>query len=360
MATNVTQAFNGSFRLTNSVSYEPSYSIFDDDAVFYPSATRTLMCIFGFLYAAVGGIGNAATVIALSRNRKLRHNAMTKFVIFLAVSDLQFCVLALPLNSTRYVYRKWMLGSTACKVFPFIFYTNIATSFLMTLAITVNRYIIIVHQAVYDKIYSRWKIAVMVLFAYLFPALLLLPTLVGAWGQFGYKERIFSCTFMSKNGRSSQMTLFIVGLCVPTVVIVGCYLHLMWIVRKNNKEMQEAIQGASCRTQHEKMHRQEERQLTKTVITVITSFLICNAPVVIVSQSVPDNYLPTLHAVVAILTWTNFIANPFIYAFKNKNYRSAYIGLLCCSAARNKLRTESDRLKATANKTLNSRSIEVP
>ncbi|XP_014669555.1 PREDICTED: protein trapped in endoderm-1-like [Priapulus caudatus] len=308
------------------------------------AAMSYLMCAFGILYSVVGGVGNGATVVALVRDRAARRNAMTKLVIFLAISDLQFCVFALPMNTTRYVHRSWLLGDVACSLVPFVFYTNIATSFLLVTLISVNRYVVIVHQTIYRRIYTKCKLASMIAFAYALPAILLLPTLVGEWGKFGYKRETFSCTFLEVDGRSSQLTLFVVGLCVPTLITVVCYVRILWTVRSRNKSMHEQMQGRSTRRLHVRILRKDERHLTKTVVVVIAAFLVCNAPVVVVSQTVPDGRLPLLHSLVAILTWTNFVANPFIYAIKNRTYRNAYVALLCCSRARDILRVGSDRL----------------
>lgn len=87
-----------------------------------------------FLFA-----GNLITVIALLRCSKLRHHATTAFVISLAMSDLLFCSINLPLTASRYINQAWVLGSELCKLFPFFFYGNVAVSLLSMVAITVNR-----------------------------------------------------------------------------------------------------------------------------------------------------------------------------------------------------------------------------
>jgi 7 transmembrane receptor (rhodopsin family). len=84
--------------------------------------------------------GNLVTVIALLKCSKLRHHATTAFVISLAISDLLFCSINLPLTASRYINQAWVLGSELCKLFPFFFYGNVAVSLLSMVAITVNRY----------------------------------------------------------------------------------------------------------------------------------------------------------------------------------------------------------------------------
>ena len=98
------------------------------------------------------------TVVALLRCQKLRVHATTAFVISLAVSDLLFSAINLPLTASRYkgscgsfsytlypffcaryVHEEWTLGPTLCRIFPFFFYGNVAASLMNMVAITVNR-----------------------------------------------------------------------------------------------------------------------------------------------------------------------------------------------------------------------------
>lgn len=59
--------------------------------------------------------GNLLTVVALLKCQKLRSHATTMFVISLAVSDLLFCTINLPLTASRYVHEEWRLGPEMCR-----------------------------------------------------------------------------------------------------------------------------------------------------------------------------------------------------------------------------------------------------
>ena len=60
-------------------------------------------------------VGNLLTVVALLKCQKLRSHATTMFVISLAVSDLLFCTINLPLTASRYVHEEWRLGTEMCR-----------------------------------------------------------------------------------------------------------------------------------------------------------------------------------------------------------------------------------------------------
>ena len=89
-------------------------------------ATGILAC----LLSSLGISGNLVTVISLAMDKKLRSQATSVFVISLAVSDLLFCSINLPLTAVRYFHRAWTLGPLLCRLYPFFFYGNYAASLI--------------------------------------------------------------------------------------------------------------------------------------------------------------------------------------------------------------------------------------
>jgi len=83
--------------------------------------------------------GNLVTIVALLRNRRLKAHATTWFILSLCVSDLLFCLFNLPILASRYFHEAWVLGDALCRLFPFFFYGNVATSLMSLVAITINR-----------------------------------------------------------------------------------------------------------------------------------------------------------------------------------------------------------------------------
>lgn len=99
-------------------------------------------------------LGNLLTIVALLKSEKLRRHATTSFLLSLTFSDLLFCAISMPMTSVRYFNKAWTFGDALCKVFPFIFYSNIAVSMLSMILMTLNRYILITFQHLYQKFYK--------------------------------------------------------------------------------------------------------------------------------------------------------------------------------------------------------------
>ncbi|CAG0923248.1 unnamed protein product, partial [Notodromas monacha] len=263
---------------------------------------------------------NLVTIIALSRCRKLRVNATTKFVLSLCVTDLIFCGFNLPLTAVRYIREEWIFGETLCTLFPFFFYSNVSASLLCMVAITVNRYILISRQHLYDKVFRPLHVYLMVASTWLISFGMMAPPLFGWWGRLGLDPPTFSCTILKKNGRSPKSMLFIVGFLIPCLVIVASYGSILYRVRKSHHNSM----GSSSRKR-----KSEEWRLTKMMIAIFCAFLGCFLPLMIVNVADDHVTVPWIHVIASVLAWGSSVINPFIYAFSNRQYRNAFQKLLC-------------------------------
>lgn len=79
----------------------------------YIHSSTSYVCKLRWMIWCVSG--NLLTVVALLRCPKLRSHATTLFVISLAISDLLFAAVNLPLTASRYVQEEWVLGATVCR-----------------------------------------------------------------------------------------------------------------------------------------------------------------------------------------------------------------------------------------------------
>ncbi|KAK9692605.1 7 transmembrane receptor (rhodopsin family) [Popillia japonica] len=111
----------------------------DEIFIKYPRAATVFASICAILFCIIGFLGNFVTILALARCPKLISQATTAFVLSLCISDLIFCSVSLPLIASRYIYERWILGMTCCKLFPVLLYGNVALSLLNMVAITINR-----------------------------------------------------------------------------------------------------------------------------------------------------------------------------------------------------------------------------
>lgn len=57
--------------------------------------------------------------------------------------------------------------------------------------------------------------------------------------------------------------------------------------------------------------------------------------------------VPVIHVMASILAWASSVINPFIYAFSNRQYRSAYRQLLCGSSRSARLTSQTQTSRSS-------------
>ncbi|UYV82943.1 hypothetical protein LAZ67_22001459 [Cordylochernes scorpioides] len=284
-------------------------------------------CIIIFIII-VGVSGNLLTLVALARVPRVR-SAASAFIASLCVADLLFCAVNLPFTASRFLHRAWVHGDTLCVVFPFLRYVNVGMSLLSITAITVNRYILISHPRLYPRVYSRVNIVLMILFTWIFPVVLVFPTLFGKWGRFGYDPTILNCSILEVNGKSPKVFLFILGFLIPCVAILACYSRIFLVVRRSRLRVQQHGDRQGMTRQ-----KKEEYRLTKMVLVIFCSFVCCYLPITIIKVVDKRAKLPALHLLGYIMIYASACVNPVIYGLTNKLYRNAYRTVLSCGRYR--------------------------
>ncbi|XP_063864930.1 LOW QUALITY PROTEIN: G-protein coupled receptor moody-like [Scylla paramamosain] len=165
------------------------------------------------------------------------HNATGVFIINLTLSDLMFCVFNLPLAASLFGQCSWVHTGFVCLLFPILRYGLVAVSVFTVLAITINRYVMIAHPQLYNKVYTPAWLTVMVLSTWLGAFGALVPTLLELWGTFGLDPTIGSCTILpDRDGNSPKEFLFVFAFVLPCVAICVCYARIFFIVHRADKK----------------------------------------------------------------------------------------------------------------------------
>ncbi|XP_044256438.1 protein trapped in endoderm-1-like [Tribolium madens] len=289
----------------------------------YPREATIFASVCAILFCIVGVVGNLVTVVALIRCPKLRTHATTAFVLSLCISDLLFCSVNLPLTASRYIHEAWTLGDALCKLFPVLFYGNVAVSLLNMVAITLNRYVLISYHQYYNQLYSKVSIWLQLLCTWGFAFLIMLPSLLGVWGQLGLNPSTFSCTILEKDGKSPKKILFLIAFVLPCVVIISSYSCIFWRVQKSRRKL-KAHQQATKKEKRNNRRERDDSRLTKLMLIIFICFVLCFLPLMLVNVFDDDVKYPVLHVLASILAWASSVINPFIYAASNRQYRSAY------------------------------------
>ncbi|KAJ8952042.1 hypothetical protein NQ318_010952 [Aromia moschata] len=241
----------------------------------------------------------------------------------LCISDLLFCFLVLPFAASQFFHGTWIHGEVLCRMIPTLRYGSVGVSLISIASISVNRYILIAWPHLYQRIYTKWKVAMYISLIWLFSYGMQIPTLLGKWGTYGMDEKLGTCSIKKDHqGHSSKTALFVTGFAIPCIVIVICYAKIYWVVRKSHKRMQQHNNGGKC--------KRSEMKITKMVLVIFVCFVVCYLPIAVVKVFDPDVNHPPLHVLVYLLIYLSSCVNPVVYVTMNRQYRVAYLDTLRC------------------------------
>ncbi|XP_058055904.1 G-protein coupled receptor moody [Anopheles bellator] len=205
----------------------------------YPRLLLNIATVTCIAYMVVGVPGNLLTIVALVKSKKTR-NATAVFIMNLSFSDLLFCCFNLPLAASTFWHQAWLYGDLFCRLLPMMRYGLLAVSLFTILAITINRYIMIGHQRLYQRVYKTKHLCLMVAFTWILGFGSLLPTWLEKWGKFGLDGVIHSCSILPDSQRHSpKQFLFLIAFALPCLSIIVCYARIFYIVRSTALRTQD-------------------------------------------------------------------------------------------------------------------------
>ncbi|XP_053212202.1 protein trapped in endoderm-1-like [Panonychus citri] len=288
-----------------------------------PRGAADLATISSLIIILIGVPGNLIVILSLFSSSKLLSNPTTKFIINLAIADLIFCSINLPLTSIRYYTCSWPFGDLICHLYPFLFYSNVAVSLMSITAITINRLVSITFYRHYDTIYQKRYILIMIAFCWLFPFLLLSLPMFKLWGQFGLEPSTFSCTILRYQNGSPKKFLFLLSFFMPSLTILISY-SIIWF-----KVMFHPTRSKDMKRKTWK----RDLKMTKMIVILFLTFITCFAPLMIANVLLPQDRYPYVHIMASIMSWLNCCINPLLYFAMDGRYRSAFKQFISASAA---------------------------
>ncbi|XP_050344418.1 G-protein coupled receptor moody isoform X1 [Nymphalis io] len=315
----------------------------------FSPALLTFAAVIAGIIMVVGLFGNLLTVVALLKCPKVR-NVAAAFIISLCIADFLFCAVVLPFAISGFWTRTWSHGGALCKLVPFLRYGNVGVSLLSIALITLNRYIMIAHHSWYARVYRKHNIALMIVFSWMFSYGMQIPTLLGVWGKFDYDPELGTCSIVpDDNGHSAKTALFVIAFIVPALLIFICYARIFWVVHSSEQRMREhqrsqhtnpgtlnngSDKRSTIKDTRETKARRNEWRITKMVLAIFLSFLVCYLPITIAKVADSHVHYPVFHIAGYLLLYASACVNPIIYVIMNAQYRAAYAAALCCPLSR--------------------------
>ncbi|XP_034985404.1 C-C chemokine receptor type 5-like [Zootoca vivipara] len=269
----------------------------------------SLVFIFGLL-------GNSLVVLILIRYKKLK-NMTDIYLLNLAISDLLF-IFSLPFWA-YYAAHEWIFGDAMCKILSGIYYVGFYSGSFFIILLTFDRYLAIVHAVFALKARTITYGTFTSVITWVVALLASVPEFVFHHVQ--TESETYKCTihYPSKNENDWKQFLtlmrVVLGLALPAVIIVFCYMQIIKILIKGrNERKQKAVKLIS-------------------VIMIVYFLLWMPYNITLLLQTYQDSIfscglkndcegkLSVAIGVTEIIAMIHCCINPVIYAFVGEKFR---------------------------------------
>lgn len=104
------------------------------------------LVVFSLIFA-LGVLGNSLVITVLARSKPGKPRGTTNlFILNLSIADLAYLLFCIPFQATVYVLPTWVLGAFICKFTHYFFTVSMLVSIFTLAAMSVDRYVAIVHS----------------------------------------------------------------------------------------------------------------------------------------------------------------------------------------------------------------------
>ena len=288
-----------------------------------PSAFIAAHFGFRFLFSFLAIFGNLLTIIAVFRYESL-HSNTSYLICNLAIADLIGGSLS-PLVFAHQMLADKLVFIPICLVEKYLSILSGSMNVYSVLGIAVDRYIFIAHPLHYTLLVTSKRTFMAVCLTWFITVVEM--AVAFAVGQ--HLEMGMTCKFSVFLSRMVYNNLMMPQLFTVAIVTVGFYIAIARIAHKQGKAI--AALNQPYDTYAATANRQQKR-IAKMMITVLGTYFGCWIPQSIASvllNTYPSSmFFVVLEKITELMFWINTWANPIIYAWKSKDFRTAFRKLL--------------------------------
>ncbi|XP_022103811.1 melatonin receptor type 1B-B-like [Acanthaster planci] len=319
------------------------------------------LAVFLGLASLFGAAGNGLTILAVVIDRKLRSQSSSFLIANLAVADMVVFVVIEPFLAFSTATTTWPFSRPLCAALGALVIQHMAVAVCGMTAVAVNRYYSVVKRTSYQRVFTRRKTLVVCLATWLPGLLLILPLVTNPFFA-DYSTYFGICIITSQNIAIGRAISVLTGLLILIGIVISllCYLRIYKEVKDSRRRVksleplpddtrlpggQHQPPGShenniSRKPNPKQQINQTEIAISLNLFMVFTVFCVCWTPITVLifvldandrhfhdqSDLIPDWAWQTAYKMVLF----NSSFNIFIYAWRNRNFRSAYAKLLRC------------------------------
>ncbi|XP_029477444.1 rhodopsin [Oncorhynchus nerka] len=289
-------------------------------------AAYSLMAAYMFFLILTGFPINFLTLYVTIEHKKLR-TALNYILLNLAVADLFMVIGGFTTTMYTSMHGYFVFGRTGCNIEGFCATHGGEIALWSLVVLAIERWLVVC-KPISNFRFSETHAIIGVAFTWVMAAACSVPPLLG-WSRYIPEGMQCSCgiDYYTRapdiNNESFVIYMFVVHFMIPLFIISFCYGNLLC-----------AVKAAAAAQQESETTQRAEREVTRMVIMMVVSFLVCWVPYASVAWYIFCNqgteFGPVFMTIPAFFAKSSSLYNPLIYVLMNKQFRNCMITTLCC------------------------------
>lgn len=293
--------------------------------------------------------GNILVVTAVMKFERLR--VITNyFIVSLAFADFLVAILVMPFNASIEINGRWIFGRAMCDVFNSNDVLFSTASILHLCCISMDRYIAIMYPFKYESEMTRFRVFIMIAITWISSILISYIPIQSHWyttidAIMEMENRPEDCLFIVN--KVYAVISSSISFWIPCTIMVFVYLKIFMEARRQETQIKQSgyhlkghrpseqtnLTDDQSERRNERKRMRREHKAAKTLGIIMGAFVFCFLPFFswyVVTALCGDAcpYPPILGSALFWLGYFNSCLNPIIYAYFNRDFRSAFRKLL--------------------------------
>ena len=285
-------------------------------------------CMFTFLNFSAF-FGNMLVCLSFYRNPSLRRTTTNYLVLSLAITDLSMAVIVMPLVVSGSIANKWVAGDFGCKLCYVCGFTSAGASTFTVMLIAVNRYFRVARPNLYPRVFSKKRTIIMAVSIWTAVVAAVLSRSLTSFTQLQTTLLTTHCFvfFADTSGFPTVTVVRNVGIIIPSLVIVICYVKIWQTIRHHNTTITILSQEGHS------VYGVEEAKVTRIMTVVVVGFYFCWLPVFISNilrhfDAIRETIIKFWSFCFLFPVFTGSVINPVIYATMSRPFRKEFLKIL--------------------------------
>ncbi|XP_054760995.2 alpha-2A adrenergic receptor-like [Lytechinus pictus] len=286
------------------------------------------LVIIQMIFSLLGIFGNALVIVVLYQHRAA--NRVTDTLIGnLAAADLLTSLFVIPIPRVLHVPGSWE-GQVYCKVIQssVLMWANMAVSTYLLVAVSIERYLAVVHPVYFSMILSRCRVKSTIVLIWIVNYVI-----TGIYAYFIVNSYNGRCTMIFTKdfiGAVTGTALFLYRIFFPSLIMV---ITQVLIARKLYHQAVWFRSNAGGAASEGNVHLTARSRVIQLMLIVIMIYVLCWIPsqvgfLLYTTSVIPPWYPYSIyHRILTLFGFFNSCANPIIYTLRHEQFRQAIADL---------------------------------